>query len=239
MGRKDRKPAPKPSGRSQPAPEDKRAAADYYRLNTRAVDDLVNATPENSPKVSETELRKYRSGPKIHLKDWVKAVLIKWWFAGAVCFFFYWGLGTMVPSAENLLLILGVGLGMVTNLLTNNVLRFWAKVPGGNDRWMMVNRRGAPGLLLDVLYGFLVLGCVVASYQGINRLLIALSGAEKDAVPLGVEPIVFGLLVTGWDFLFLGIRRTFRKMLIDAREKNAGRRPSKARSGSRGGAPDN
>jgi hypothetical protein len=214
MARKDRK----------AVPDKPRDAADYYRLNTKAIDDLVGATPENSPKVSEKELRKYQSGPKIRLKDWVKAVLIKWWFAGAVCFFFYWGLGMMVPNMENLLLILGVGLGMVTNLLTNNVLRFWAKVPGGNDRWMMVNRRGVPGLLLDIFYGFLILGCVVVSYQGLNRLLIALTGAAKDSVPLGVEPIGFGLLATGWDFLFLGIRRTFRKILTDAREKSrAGR----------------
>ena len=210
MGRKDRK----------AVPDKPRDAADYYRLNTKAIDDLVGATPENSPPVSDKELRKYQSGPKIRLKDWVKVVLIKWWFAGAVCFFFYWGLGMMVPNMENLLLILGVGLGMVTNLLTNNVLRFWAKVPGGNDRWMMVNRRGAPGLLLDILYGFLILGCVVVSYQGLNQLLIALTGAAGDSVPLGVEPIGFGLLTMGWDFLFIGIRRTLRKILTDAKEKN-------------------
>ena len=200
-------------------PEEPRAAADYYKLNVRAVDDLVNATPENSPKVSEKELRKYRSGPKIHLRDWVKAVLIKWWFAGAVCFFFYWGLGMMVPNMENLLLILGVGLGLVTVLLTNNVLRFWAKVPGGNDRWMMVTRRGAPGLLLDVLYGFVILGCIVATYQGLNRLLISLTGAAADSVPLGVEPILFGALAMGWDFLWIGIWRTAGKILADAKSK--------------------
>ena len=210
MSRKDRK----------NIPEEPRAAADYYKLNTKAVDDLVNATPENSPKVSEKELRKYRSGPKIRLKDWVKAVLIKWWFAGAVCFFFYWGLGMMVPNMENLLLILGIGLGLVTNLLTNNVLRFWAKVPGGNDRWMMVTKRGVPGLLLDELYAFVILGCVVVSYQGLNTLLIAMTGAAKDSVPLGVEPIVCGLLAAGWDFLFLGMRKTFRQILSDAKEKN-------------------
>ncbi len=209
MGRKGRK----------PVQEETRTPADYYKLNTRAVDDLVNATPENSPKVSEKELRKYRSGPKIHLKDWVKAVLIKWWFAGAVCFFFYWGLGAVVPSMENMLLILGIGLGGVTNLLTNNVLRFWAKVPGGNDRWMMVTRRGAPGLLLDVVYGFVILGCVVMSYQLLNRMLIALTGAAKDSVPLGVEPIVFGLLAVGWDFLLLGARRLAGRIVDDAKKK--------------------
>ena len=194
MGRKDRK----------YTPDEPRDAADYYRLNHQAVDDLVNATPENSPKVSEKELRKYRSGPKIRLRDWMKVVLIKWWFGGAVCFFFYWGLGMVVHSMENQLLILGAALGMITNLLTNNVLRFW---------------RGAPGLLLDVLYGFVILGCIVATYQGLNRLLISLTGAAADSVPLGVEPILFGALAMGWDFLWIGIRRTAGKILADAKSK--------------------
>ena len=116
MGRKSRK----------PAPEEHRDAAEYYKLNTKAVEDLVTADKNNSPQVSEAELRKYRSGLKIQLKDWVKVMLIKWWFAGAVCFFFFWGLGMMIPSMENQLIVLGIGLGMVTDLLTNSIFRYYA-----------------------------------------------------------------------------------------------------------------
>ena len=56
---------------------------DYYKLNTKAVDDLVSANEANSPKVSEAELRSYKSGPKLKIADWVKIVFIKAWFAGA------------------------------------------------------------------------------------------------------------------------------------------------------------
>ena len=45
--------------------ERKDAAADYYKLNLKAVDDLLTADESNSPKVSEAELRRYRSGPKV------------------------------------------------------------------------------------------------------------------------------------------------------------------------------
>ena len=58
-------------------PEESRATADYYKLHARAVDDLIHASEENSPPVSEEELRKYRSGPKLRLADWLKAILIK------------------------------------------------------------------------------------------------------------------------------------------------------------------
>ena len=209
MGRKSRK----------PAPEERRDAADYYKLNTKAVEDLVTASPENSPKVSEKELRKYRSGPQIHLKDWLKTLLIKWWFYGACCFFFLWGLGMAVPNRENQLLILGLAMGFITDLLINNIFRYYAKTPGGNDRWMMFGKKGFISLPLNILYGFLLLGCVVMTYNVINGTITAASG-ERESVPLGVEPLLFGLFTTGWDFLFLGIRRMGKRIVSDARHKN-------------------
>jgi hypothetical protein len=209
MGRKSRK----------PVPDEEKAAADYYRLNTKAVDDLVNADASNSPKVSREELNKYRSGPKITLADWVKVILLKWWFAGACCFFFYWGLAVAIPSQENLLLILGAGLGFVMDLLENKILKYYAKTPGANDRWMMVTGKGFKTLPLNILYGYLLLALVVLSYNGINAVAISITG-EKDKIPVGVEPILFGLLVMGWDMLLLGMKRVFRRILEDAKKQS-------------------
>ncbi len=208
MGRKSRK----------PAPEEHRDAAEYYKLNTKAVEDLVTADKNNSPQVSEAELRKYRSGLKIQLKDWVKVTLIKWWFAGAVCFFFFWGLGMMIPSMENQLIVLGIGLGLVTDLLTNSIFRYYAKRPGANDRWMMVPRKGVPGMALNIVYAFALTGLIVMSYNVINTVIVGFTG-EKDSVPLAVEPILFGLLATGWDFLLLGCKRVFLRIVEDAKNK--------------------
>ena len=202
------------------APEKEKDAAAYYHLNVKAVDDLVNATPENSPKVSEAELRKYRSGPRIHLKEWLRTLLIKWWFAGMVCFFFYWGLGTVVTNGENQLLILGLALGFVTDLLVNNIFRYYAKTPGANDRWMMFGRKGFASLPLNILYGFLLLSCVIMTYSVVNRTILSLSAGDPERVPLGVEPILFALFTTGWDFLFLGIRRGMRRIFSDAKQAN-------------------
>ena len=208
MGRKGRK----------AAPEEQRSTAEYYQLNTKAIDDLVTADRENSPKVSEEELRKYRSGPKIRLRDWVKAALIKWWFAGAVCFFFFWGLGMAVPSMENQMIILGIGLGLVTDLLVNSIFRYYAKTPGANDRWMMVNRKGVPGMALNLVYAFILLGLVVMTYNIINRIAAGITGAT-DTVPVGVEPILFGFLTMGWDLLLLQARQLVRRIVDDAKKQ--------------------
>ena len=183
--------------------EDKRSS--YYDLKTKAVDDLVNADESNSPEVSKEELRKYRSGPKLKLADWVKLILIKAWFAGAVCFFFFWGLGTYLSSMLDLLFVTGFALGVVTDLLTNPVLRFFEKNPGDNSRWMMFPKKGLYTLFLNVLYGFVILALVVGLYTAVNMIAAQITG-NADAVFLGVEPVLFGVFCLGFDLLLIKVK---------------------------------
>ena len=208
MGKKNRK----------HVPDEEKTLSEYYQLKTKAVEDLVSADESNSPQVSRQELNQYRSGPKIRVADWVKVILLKWWFAGACCFFFYWGLAVAIPSQENLLLILGAGLGLVMDLLENKILRYYEKAPGSANRWMMVTGKGFKTLPLNILYGYLLLALVVLSYNGINLVAVALTGAE-DTVPVGVEPILFGLLTMGWDLLLLGARKLLKRIVEDAKKQ--------------------
>ncbi len=198
-----------------PPREEPRAAADYYRLHTQAVEDLVGADASNSPAVSEEELARYRSR-RLHFAGWVKALLVKFWFSGAVCFFFFWGLGMYISDLLDQLVVVGIAMGVLTDLLVNNVLRFMAKTPGENDRWMMFPRKGYASFPLNILYAFVVLFFVFMLYNVLNVLLIRLSGAT-DSVPLGVEPILFGLFYLGFDLLFLSFKRLFLRILEDAK----------------------
>lgn len=199
-GKKDR------PGAGEPEP-------DYYKLKLRAVDDLVTASPENSPKVSRAELKKYHASPKLHVADWIKAILLKWWFAGVICYFLIWGLSTMSLNQWDHLLVLSVALGGVTNLLTNSIYRFMAKKTGAYDRWMMFPKPTIAMLPLDILYAALLILCTVMTYNGINM-------AAGRAV-LGVEPLLFGLFVTLWDLLFLEAKRLLKRIFADAKAKNA------------------
>ena len=182
--------------------EPRKDEADYYRLKVKAVDDLVNASAENSPPVSRQELRKYQSGPKVKLADWVKAILLKWWIAGTICYFFVWGLSTFTLNQWDHMVIIGVALGAVTNLLTNNVYRFIAKKPGAYDRWMMVTSKKLLFLPLDLVYALALVFCVLMTYNTVNAAAAALTGTEGTV--LGVEPILFGVFTTAWDLLLLG-----------------------------------
>ena len=86
------------------------AEAGYYKLKLKAVDDLVTANEENSPPVPKQEMRKYRSTAGWHLADWIKAILLKYWFAGVICYFFVWGLSTYRLNQWDLIVILAVGM---------------------------------------------------------------------------------------------------------------------------------
>ena len=207
--------------------ERKEAAASYYELKTQAVEDLVSANEENSPPVSREEIRKYTSRRRLKVADWVKLLAIKWWFAAAVCFFFIWGLGTYVPHTLDLLVITGVALGFVTDLLTNNALRFVTKTKGGADRWMMHPRKGSVSLPLNVLHSCAVMFLVYTAYNAMNRAWIAMNGLAADAVPLGVEPIGFGLLCLAADLLLIGMKHGLERIVADAKKNAGGARGSR------------
>lgn len=184
------------------------------------MDDLVTASAENSPPVSQTELDQYRSR-KLKFPQWLILVFIKFWFPAAVCFFFLWGLSPYVGNTLDLLVITGIALGFVTDLLTNNVLRYIAKSKGGNDKWMMFPRKGFITLPLNVLYAGFLLFLIFNAYTFGNTLIIQLSGVAEDSVPLGVEPILFGLLYLIFDLILLGVKHMFGRIVSDAKEKVA------------------
>ena len=202
-------------GGKPPAEQPKADPADYYRLKTRAVEDLVTANEENSPPVSPREIRQYHTGSRLRVADWVKALFLKFWLGGVVCYFFLWGLSGIALNPWDQILILGIALGGLTNLITNNVFRFIAKTKGAYDRWMMFPRKGVAFFLLDILYGIVLILCVMMTYNGIN---MAFSGGA-DTAALGVEPLGFGLIVLGLDLLFLGLKRLGGRILDDAKKQ--------------------
>ena len=193
--------------------------ASYYQLHTDAVEDLVSATKENTPRYSEEELNKYRSGKtKRKFPQWLKVLGIKTWFYGAVCFFVFWGLGMYLADQWDLYFVAGIVLGMVTDLLINHFLRFTEQLPGGSKKWIMVTKRGTAGFFMNLLYGFVLLFLVVTVYQAINTVIFTLHGSNEGAPLLTVEPLGFGLAAMGADMLCVTIRNTLKKIVADAKK---------------------
>ncbi|MCR4780734.1 MAG: hypothetical protein K5876_06535 [Ruminiclostridium sp.] len=198
-----------------------KSAAEYYELKTDAVERLVNT--DNAPEVTEAEIRKYTSKKKLRIPAWLKIVFVKFWFAGAVCYFFLWGLGMYLQGIE-LMVTLAIGLGVVTDLLTNRFLRRFEPVEHAYDKWMMVTSGKFWSVFVNVLYAGVLLYCVFRTYYVINLLMGVdpnVSHTEEEAM-LGVEPILFGLFYLGFDLLLIFVKNTLIKIFRDAEKKVGG-----------------
>lgn len=180
-----------------------------YKLHRDAVDRLVNADKKTYPNTKTDPGKQYRSKGFIDkIPEPIKALFIKFWFNGAVCFFIFWGLGMLVPDFWDMMFIMAVVLGMVNDLLVNNAFHFFAVTPGSNDKWMMFPKRKFWTFFANILYSAIVLCGVIAVYGLINMVVF-----------VGVEPVLFGLVYMGVDMLFVGMKNLVVKIVNDAKEK--------------------
>lgn len=199
--------------------EKEKQTADYYRLNTKAIDDLISADKSNSPSVSEEELRAFGAARKSKIPHFLKVLFVKFWFPAAVCFFFLWGLGTYINDMLDMLVIIALALGTVTDLLTNNALRFFSAKEGGNDKWMMYPGKRFVTLPLNILHSGIILFLIFTFYNVANRLLISLTDAPSGSVPLGVEPLLFGVMYVLFDSLLIFCKHLSVRIITDARNQ--------------------
>ena len=189
-----------------------------YKLNKDAVDRLVNADKKTYPKRADPG-RQYRSkGLLDKIPSPVKALFIKFWFNGAVCFFIYWGLGMYIWNTLDMIVVLGVVMGMVTDLLVNNAFRFFEVTRGDNDKWMMFPKKKFWTFIANIPYAILIVLIVAWIYNVINILLNMANGTDGQVL-LGVEPVLFGVLYVAVDMLFISIKNLFIKIINDAKEK--------------------
>ncbi len=178
----------------------------YYKLNTEAVDRLVNADKKDYSKDKKLKdpAKQYRSGFLDRIPAPVKALFVKFWFNGAVCFFIFWGLSALIGNLLDTIFVLALVMGMVTDILVNNTLRFVETLPEENNKWMMFPQKKYWTFVANILYAFVVLFFVIWLYKilGIN-----------------VEPILFGIFYMLFDLLFIGIKNLMKSIINDAINK--------------------
>lgn len=201
-------------------PSARKSATEYYKLNTRAVEDLASADEENSPAVTREELERYGGKSRSGIPNWVKVCFIKFWFAGAIELFMLSGLvggfSGFLANAENRVLIVGIVMGMVTDLLTNNVLRFMAQPDGANDPWMMFGWKSYWTFLLNILYCLILAFLVEVLYAVTNLVVVNRFGGD----PIQTEPLLFGLYWLLADLGLVGIKNCVIKLVSFRKNKN-------------------
>ena len=191
--------------------EPDKTAAEYYELKSGAVDDLINANVTNTPEVDPKELRKYRRKSIGNIPDGLKFFLVKWWFAGVVCWFFMIGMGSYVDTPD-IILIMGIVTGLLWDLPVNIFIRLKADQKDFS-RYMMFPKTGVVAGILNALYGIVLIILTAMTYTAVNAALQTGGGV------LGVGPILFGVFTAGWDWILLKCRKLGSGILADAKKK--------------------
>ncbi len=185
----------------------------FYDLKTEKVDELVAALKgedvseygEVSMKISDCtgvgggskEFNPYRTDFLSRIPVFLKAFFVKWWFAGMVCFFVNMGLGIVVQSTVDLLVLDGIVLGLVADLFVNPLFKFMETDRREYNAYMMFPFpfKAYWTFFTNVLYYVGVAIIVNYVYNLVNMLF-----------SFPIEPLSWALIVLVVDMAFIGIK---------------------------------
>lgn len=205
----------------------------YYDLKIDKMNELVAALKDETPPEDKNDLSMFISdctgenGPETYTRTgkkkqfdpyktdflaripiWIKALFVKWWFAAVVCYFVMMGLQTLMNApAENLVLITGVVLGLVTEMLVNPAFRYMERDGGEYDPYMMFPFpfKAYWTFFTNVIYYIIIAFCINFCYLGLNELINFINHTA-GAIPVGVEPLLYGTFCVIVDMFFIGVK---------------------------------
>lgn len=147
----------------------------------------------------------YRNDFLGRLPVWFKALIVKFWFAGMVCYFIMFGLS--VNDSLDKLVLLGAVMGVIVDVFVNPTLRFIETDKREYNAYMMFPFpiKAYWTFFTNILYYILVVICVNYCYYGINMIVNAIAN-RTDYISLAVEPLLFGVFCVVIDMIFIGIK---------------------------------
>ena len=70
--------------------------------------------------------------------------------------------------------------------------------------------------LAFMVFVFVIIISVYSLYNLINYTITSFTG-NPESVPLGVEPILFGVFCTGFDMLYITVKNVLQNVIRDAK----------------------
>lgn len=201
------------------AKKDKKTTDDmqnYYDLKIDKVDELVAALKgEDTAKYGEVstnieectgvksdgkkkEFDPYKTDLLSKIPVWLKALFIKWWFCGMVCYFIGMGLGLVITSTLDLVVVTGIVLGIAVEVLVNPVFKYLETDAREYDNYMMFPFpfNAYWTFFANIIYYALIACGVAGCYFVINEYMFSLTR----------EPLLDGVFTLAIDMLFIGIK---------------------------------
>lgn len=198
----------------------------YYDLKVDKVDELVAALkgeeledlPELSMNISDctgiNDPQNVKRGGKQRQFDpyktdffgkipvWVKALFIKWWFFGLVCYFIMMGLLNVTDNLDKLVLT-GIATGIVVEIFVNPIFRYM-EVENEYKPYVMFPFpiKAFWTFFTNILYYCLV---VFGTSWVFTLIAEGLKLINPDSL-FAIEPLLFGVVTLTVDMAFIGIK---------------------------------
>lgn len=195
----------------------------YYDLRVDKVDELVEAlksgkvdedkpipttiaectgtdTPDTKTKRGkDKKFDPYKIDRLSRIPAWIKALVIKFWFSGAICYFFIMGLGVYITSTVDMIFVVGIVLGIVTDIMINPIFRMLESNEKEYNNFMMFPFpfKAYWTFITNILYYLVVVVCVNYIYLFIDGVL---------HIYIAIEPLMFGIIVLIIDMAFIGVK---------------------------------
>lgn len=163
------------------------------------VESSDNYTKRGKPK----KFNPYKTDFLRNVPTVVKALFIKWWFAGAVCFFINMGLGYYITDNLDILVLTGLVMGVVVDVLVNPALHYMESDEYEYNKYMMFSQpfKAFWTFFTNIIYYLIVIICVNYIYYGINVLC-----ELNESGNVWMEPLLFGVFAVVVDMVFISIK---------------------------------
>lgn len=149
------------------------------------------------------------------------ALIIRWWAAGAIYFFFGWG--TSVGNRESILdfvFALGVAMGMFSMLIVDPALRMAFNLGQKRRPTTYDISQRISDYLVEIIKNILIVFVVALIYVGINSVINVAFSLPADNITLPGEPILFGVFYVMVWVLFGRIWQLIKTAFLNYQNRN-------------------
>lgn len=174
--------------------------------------DIADCTGEETPDTltkrgKRKQFNPYKTDFLSKIPVWLKAIFVKFWFAGAVCYFVVSGL--QISDTLDRVVLTGAVMGLVVDILVNPLMHYMETDRHEYNAYMMFPFpfRAFWTFFTNVIYYVLINFGVSMIYTLINMV-----------TSLAVESLLFGVFTVIVDMIFIGIKDLI--VLIVKRAKN-------------------
>lgn len=173
----------------------------YSIAANTGVDDPNNYTRTGK----EKQFNPYKRDFLSRIPVWLKALFIKWWFAGMVSWFVLSGILNLY--GEDGILAVGLIMGAVVDMFVNPIFHYMESDSKEYNNYMMFPFpfKAIWTLFANLIYYLFIIYLVNLCYFGLNGLINYIN-ATPDKYNVVVEPLLFGAFAVIVDMVFIGIK---------------------------------